>query len=361
MDFCTITKLSVILFCLLPTSTLSWSAITNTLPTKAKKTSFRHQFGVFGPLSFPQMQQTEKVSFRRSMILFSNSDGKEDEDHKMSQGIYRIFAEHAWNALETRKIANTNRKINEALVPSDLAQNSAPAKGPGEFNVKIQVEAADSESLSPSALRLVRFALLETVPSSSIPNDAESKVSTSGIHVLNFVMFPKTHVKDVPIFGADLVTLPGNKHLIVIDFQPFLTINSSKADDDSCQKGKLTLPDSKLLKRLQNLHQKHVLDNVDELPWGGDIPPNAKRFFSSYALWTRLGEKENALEMVQTKVFDAFVDYLDLYIDILNAAAAKQDEGVANGEQETKELKEGHLSYLNYRRTNDPARPMLKR
>ena len=169
-------------------------------------------------------------------------------------------------------------------------------------------------------------------------------------------------MKHVPIFGADLVTLPGNKHLILIDFQPFLKTDKFNTDpDENTDEGYFSLPDNSFLQRLQDLHQKHVQGNKDDLPWGGDIPPNAKRFFSPYALWTRLGEKDNALQMVQTKVYDAFVDYLDLYIDILTAAASKEDEFVAVGEEETRSLKEGHVAYLNYRKTYDPARPMLKR
>lgn len=308
-----------------------------------------------------QNYKTTSDSCRKSTELRSNRN--KDINSNVSHGIYRVFAEEAWKILEDRNIIDTNEdkgndgKVN-TLVPSDLAHNDAPAKGPGDLRVKIQVEAADSQSLSPSALRLARFALLETIPSDASSHITNTSVSTSGIHVLNFVIFPKTHLKNVPIFGADLVTLPGNKHLIVIDFQPFLTTSSSKIDESSNKEGHLTLPNALLFERLQGIHKKHVLDNIDDLPWGGDIPPNAKRFFSPYALWTRLGEKENALEMVQTKVYDAFLDYLDLYIDVLTTVTTNEDE--TECKEDAKELQEGHLAYLDYRRTNDPARPMLK-
>ena len=52
------------------------------------------------------------------------------------------------------------------------------------------------------------------------------------------------------------------------------------------------------------------------MPWGGDIPPSAKRFFSPYALWTRL-KGDKGLNIVQNEVYHAFCAYCDLYLDLL--------------------------------------------
>ena len=301
----------------------------------------------------------KKPTLSRNKVLFQSSIRSDSGPQQTliggDSGIYRPFATHAWNTLQSKGFispsseisSSDNKSSSSKLVPNDLAENDALAKGPDGLRVKIEVQGAEGSS-STSALRLARYALLETRTSASVPVQ-------SGIHVLNLVLFPKTNLDNVPIFGADLVTLPGNKHLVVIDFQPFLKQSSHGENKEEVARGLLRLPNEKLQKRLEDLHELHVVKNEKDMPWGGDIPPKAQRFFSNYALWTRLIGEE-ALDIVHTKVYDAFVDYLDLYIDILKAAENEEQENYSRDE-----LMEGHTSYLNYRRENDPARPMLKR
>jgi phycoerythrobilin:ferredoxin oxidoreductase len=188
------------------------------------------------------------------------------------------------------------------------------------------------------------------------------------IHVLNFVLFPNPNIRDVskasdeyvglPIFGADIVSLPGNKHLVAIDFQPVLPLNDNSS----------LLPEqySAIESRLKSIHARYQRGDDAILPWGGDIPPKASRFFSPYALWTRLSE-ENAIEKVETVVWDAYQEYLDLYTELMMEVQRGVSSGqfkicnANNGDDGNSPTWQGQIDYLEYRRANDPARPMLQR
>eukprot|EP00554_Chaetoceros_debilis_P004100 CAMPEP_0194090544 /NCGR_PEP_ID=MMETSP0149-20130528/39497_1 /TAXON_ID=122233 /ORGANISM="Chaetoceros debilis, Strain MM31A-1" /LENGTH=321 /DNA_ID=CAMNT_0038774835 /DNA_START=224 /DNA_END=1189 /DNA_ORIENTATION=- len=290
-----------------------------------------------------------------------------------SGGTYRSFAEYAWNKLSD----GDDGLIEETTVPAHLASNSSPippARGGGQ--VKIEIKSASStstehgncdenKSSSLSPLRLARYALLETL------NDENQSVPT-GIQVLNLVLFPSSSLP-LPVLGMDLVTLPGDKHLIAIDFQPILPpASSSEGEGESGSGSGVLFVDteqydySKWEERLKEVYTKHVVEQ-EVLPWGGDIPPAASRFFSPYALWTRLSGSDDcdALSIIQKEVFAAFCDYLDLYLEMMNEV--KNDGGGnGNGSKSDEVLlveacTQGHKDYLDYRMTNDPARPMLKR
>jgi phycoerythrobilin:ferredoxin oxidoreductase len=151
------------------------------------------------------------------------------------------------------------------------------------------------------------------------------------LQVLNFVIFPHLNY-DLPFFGADLVTLPGG-HLIALDMQPLFR-------NDSAYQAKYTEP----VLPIFNSYQK-------DLPWGGDFPEEASSFFSPAFLWTRPQETE----LVETKVFEAFKDYLRLYLDFVEQAEIIKDS------QHLATIKEAQLKYLRYRAEKDPARGMFKR
>lgn len=150
------------------------------------------------------------------------------------------------------------------------------------------------------------------------------------LQVLNFVMFPSMEY-DVPFFGADLVTLP-NGHLIALDMQPlFHNDEYKKMYSDP-------------MKESFEKHRKN-------LPWGGDFPDEAARFFSPSFIWSRPTEDSD----VETHVFEAFKDYLNHYIDFVNKAEPVTDP------ERLKEIKESQLAYLRYRAEKDPARGMFLR
>ena len=153
----------------------------------------------------------------------------------------------------------------------------------------------------------------------------------NSLQVLNFVIFPDLNY-DLPFFGADLVTLPGG-HLIAIDMQPLFS-------QDKSYQAKYTEPIMPMFKE----HQK-------DLPWGGDFPAEAQQYFSPAFLWTRPSETE----VVQDKVFAAFSDYLNAYINFVQQAKK------VTSPQQLSAIVKAHQSYANYRAEKDPARGMLTR
>ncbi len=150
------------------------------------------------------------------------------------------------------------------------------------------------------------------------------------LQVLNFVIFPQP-TYDLPFFGADLVTLPGG-HLIALDMQPLF-----QNEDYQKQYSEPILP---IFKAYQQ-----------DLPWGGDFPVEAKPFFSPAFLWTRTKETE----LVQTRVFEAFKEYLQAYLDLVEQAEPITDS------QQLAEILQAQRRYINYRAQKDPARGMFTR
>lgn len=283
--------------------------------------------------------------------LFANPGDQEKEG---GEGLYGPFASHAWSRLVTEGFVEIDDGSSPPLVPPELALRDVPAKGRANDGRRVRVEVRAARGAS--GLRYARYAALRTVDANG---DDVVGAGTGALHVLNLVLFPSTAAAyaTVPIFGADLVSLPGDRHLVAIDAQPFLLPSSSSP-----------LPDNDDLRaRLDALRERVAED--DDLPWGGDVPEKARRFFSDGALWTRLGGPNNndddhvdPLTIIRSKVYDRFVEYLDLYLDVLRAAeaaaAADDDDGSVTTSE--REIVEGQTAYLDYRRENDPARPMLR-
>lgn len=153
----------------------------------------------------------------------------------------------------------------------------------------------------------------------------------NSLQVLNLVIFPHLDY-DLPFFGADLVTLPGG-HLIAIDMQPLFS--QSKA-----YQAKYSEPIMPIFRQYQQ-----------DLPWGGDFPPEARQYFSPAFLWTRPTETE----VVKNKVFAAFEAYLNAYIDFVQQAEKIEDR------EQLSAILQAQKSYANYRAEKDPARGMLTR
>jgi Ferredoxin-dependent bilin reductase len=229
-------------------------------------------------------------------------------------GLYRPFVEHAW------------KKLGPLLSPVELRPEfhtkSAIAKGMPEGTVvKITVGAMQGSGKDTN-IKYARYALLETL----LPGLAET---TSGIQVLNLVIFP---TGTLPVWGVDLVSLPGDKHLLAMDVQPM----SSSSD---------AIPNSDTFKAW---HRKHVEDTFE---WGGDLPEAAAKYFSPFCLWTRLNGPKGVYQ-VQTQVMKAFEEHLDMYLEMM----ASPQVSTSSSDQEISNQGE----YLDYRLANDPARPMLK-
>ncbi|GAB4523888.1 MAG: phycoerythrobilin:ferredoxin oxidoreductase [Pleurocapsa sp.] len=151
------------------------------------------------------------------------------------------------------------------------------------------------------------------------------------LQVLNFVIFPEP-IYDLPFFGADLVTLPGG-HLIALDMQPLFS-------GDAEYQAKYTKP-------IEPIFAKYRQD----LEWGGDFPEEAQPFFSPAFLWTRPQDTQ----IVETKVFAAFCDYLQAYLDFVEQAEPESDA------QKLAAIVAAQRRYVDYRAAKDPARGMFTR
>ncbi len=150
--------------------------------------------------------------------------------------------------------------------------------------------------------------------------------------VLNFVVSP-SHNYDLPFFGADFVTLSSG-HLLALDLQPALK------DDPIHTKN--------VWNRLKPIHKKWQL----LLPAGGSIPSEAESFFSPGFLWSRIPLGAEGEKLIDKILKPAFIDYLSLYIDLINNASEVDQE-------RSLKLLDGQRSYMQYRSQKDPARGML--
>ena len=151
--------------------------------------------------------------------------------------------------------------------------------------------------------------------------------------VLNFLIIPKSQY-NVPFLGIDFVSLP-NYHLIVLDFQPSLSID--KQFDKDLLKELITMKDE--------FHQK--------VPMAAKMSSQIAEFFSPGVIWSKLPKDDTSENLININLYQTFQKYLDLYLNILFRAEEVDLEV-------QKELINGQMHYLEYRKFKDPARPMLK-
>mmetsp|Transcript_27230 Transcript_27230/g.63778 ORF Transcript_27230/g.63778 Transcript_27230/m.63778 type:complete len:394 (-) Transcript_27230:856-2037(-) len=305
-----------------------------------------------------------RVNRVSAAIANNNDDGGESTAVASSTGtvgLYKKFADHA-----VEQLLETGWLQSDETVPPGLSENQAPARGSKtESIVRITTKAlvpkaqSDDEDEEGHLVRYARITLLETVPVSS---EVDGVVSSQGIQVLNFVVLPNADTT-LPVLGIDLVSLPGSKHLLLLDAQPMAVPN----------------PHESHWEEWYNEHVRVEADVPDEeneeslkYAWGGDFPEAVKQYVSKYALWTRLqnisegtNKNENgandtkpssestntpAVDAIQEGIFVAFQDHLDAYLELL---------GRYTGDIETVRGENHQPSYLDYRRNNDPAKPML--
>jgi len=157
-------------------------------------------------------------------------------------------------------------------------------------------------------------------------------ISSPNYSVLNFLIIPNT-VYNIPFFGVDFVSLPSS-HLLVLDFQPSLNIESQYS--------------SELLGKLIKL--KNICHS--SLPVAAKMSPDVARFFSPGLIWSKLPKEESSDYLISNQIYSSFKEYLKLYLKIL--FESKEVDGKLQ-----KELIIGQNNYLKYRRDKDPARPML--
>ena len=150
--------------------------------------------------------------------------------------------------------------------------------------------------------------------------------------VLNFLIIPNT-IYNVPFFGVDFVSLP-NSHLLVLDFEPSLKIENQYSNNLLEQ-----------LIRLKNCCHSSI-------PLAEKMSEDVAKFFSPGVIWSKLPKEERSDFLIANKLYTSFKEYLTLYLEMLfESNEADMDL--------QKELINGQNNYLNFRRDNDPARPML--
>jgi phycoerythrobilin:ferredoxin oxidoreductase len=239
-----------------------------------------------------------------------------------ASGLYCPFSEHALTRLEQSGLFIPSNDI----IPAHLQRKEVPAKGNMPPDTMVRIETRALTSRYKKNVAYARCALLETL----LPSD-EEVVSTKGIQVLNIVIFPSIHA-NLPLWGVDLVSLPGDKHLLATDVQP-MSYAQQKQDENYYS---------------ALFHEWYVTHVENKFEWGGDLPKKAAKFFSPYALRTRLQGAEEAISLIQGDVWEAFVAHLELYLQVVKEYSF--DEPQDNVQEE----------YLQYRLENDPARPMLQ-
>ena len=157
-------------------------------------------------------------------------------------------------------------------------------------------------------------------------------INSPNYSVLNFLIIPNTRY-NFPFFGLDFVSLP-NSHLLVLDFQPSLTIERQY--------------NNKLLEKLIKLKNRCH----SSLPIAEKMSEDVARFFSPGLIWSKLPKEKSSDFLISNQLYKSFTEYLTLYLEILF-------ESKEVNKKLQKELIIGQNNYLKYRRNNDPARPML--
>ena len=138
----------------------------------------------------------------------------------------------------------------------------------------------------------------------------------------------------VTFFGADFVTLP-NGHLIALDLQPALKDDKAHTQN--------------VWDKLIPIHAKWQ----SKLPSGGDIPSEARQYFSPAFLWSRIPLGEQGDKLISQIIKPAFDEYLNCYLDLVKEAKIISKE-------RSLQLLNGQKKYMRYRAEKDPARGMLK-
>ena len=88
------------------------------------------------------------------------------------------------------------------------------------------------------------------------------------------------------------------------------------------------------------------------LPLAEKMSADVAKFFSPGVIWSKLPTEESSEFLIENQLYNSFKEYLTLYLEILfESKEADMDL--------QKELINGQNNYLNFRKDNDPARPML--
>ncbi len=142
--------------------------------------------------------------------------------------------------------------------------------------------------------------------------------------IFNSVIYPSYEL-DLPLLGIDFLSFGKVKNLVVLDFQPLFT-------DKVYQE--------KYIEPLKILHDKYIdlAQNLEMKFY------DANRYFSKYLLFAKTDA-----ETVRTRVFNAFQDYLSLYLQMLDQAKPQTSfDDIAR-------IRKAQQDYDQYSAERDPA------
>jgi 15,16-dihydrobiliverdin:ferredoxin oxidoreductase len=209
--------------------------------------------------------------------------------------MYRPFLEHLEQSLKQRF------DLTDRPIPSDLEfQESQRGRHPAKIR---------SWCYQCAEYRKIRYTYID---------------AGSSAQIFNSVIYPGYHW-DLPLLGIDFLSFGKVKNLVVMDFQPLFQ------DPDYLEK---------YIKPLQTLHNSYP-DLAQDLEMKFY---DANQYFSQYLLFAK-----TTPEMIKTRVFDAFKDYLDLYWQLQSKAIplteSKAIERIAQAQRD----------YDQYSAERDPA------
>ena len=82
------------------------------------------------------------------------------------------------------------------------------------------------------------------------------------------------------------------------------------------------------------------------------MPKEVEKFFSPGLIWSQILNKDMKDILIEKYLYDAFKQYLDLYLNLISSTKVLDINLL-------KEIKNGQIDYLEYRKKKDPARPLL--
>ena len=82
------------------------------------------------------------------------------------------------------------------------------------------------------------------------------------------------------------------------------------------------------------------------------MPEKVAKFFSPGLVWSKLPKLSSSDKLISNNLYFAFKEYLNLYLNLLSESR----EVDINTK---KRIINGQKLYLEYRKNNDPAKPML--
>lgn len=209
--------------------------------------------------------------------------------------MYQPFLEHLRSELFERF------ELEERPIPPELAQMTSD-RGRTPATIK-------SWCYQCPELRKIRFTYMDA-------GDA--------MQVFNSVIYP-SHQYDLPFLGLDFLSFGKVKNLIVLDFQPLF--------QDAAYQAKYIHP-------LQFLHEKYP-----DLAQGLEMKfYDANQYFSKYLLFAKVSP-----DVIPTRVFAAFQDYLNLYWEMLAKTAPLTDPA------EIQRVVKAQKEYDQYSADRDPA------